>query len=342
MKLAIVCGWSFHHTTSDHNVGSHWVMTGFSRRRVTLSGNERPSVGSIVARPLGAATGRAFRLTSPLLAPCWRSRQACVSRPGFQPVLARRRPRRGREGPLPRPAGRPEPRPARRPPLPARQTRPARPPSRRRRGDGGDGPLHGRGVRDGHWSSPRVGRSSTSLAKTRRPRDRYGRTQVGQSCLLARRLVEAGVTFVTISEGNWDHHGQVFANCKRQLPPLDAAIASLQDVRGPPRAAVSTDKRPAPRLGRVRPDPAHQRQWARPLAGQHVRGRLGRRIEDRPGHRRDQRQGRIPHRTRLASRRRAPYSLSRARHRSLRGIPQRRRPPRWPSSTTGSRSAELL
>jgi uncharacterized protein (DUF1501 family) len=58
-------------------------------------------------------------------------------------------------------------------------------------------------------------------------RDRYGRTQIGQSCLLARRLVEAGVTFVSLSEGNWDHHGQVFQNCRRQLPPLDTAIASL-------------------------------------------------------------------------------------------------------------------
>jgi uncharacterized protein (DUF1501 family) len=50
---------------------------------------------------------------------------------------------------------------------------------------------------------------------------------IGQSCLLARRLVEAGVTFVTISEGNWDHHGQLFQACRTQLPPLDAAIAAL-------------------------------------------------------------------------------------------------------------------
>jgi hypothetical protein len=60
-----------------------------------------------------------------------------------------------------------------------------------------------------------------------RLRDRYGRTRVGQGCLLARRLVEAGVSFVTINEGNWDHHGQLFQTCRRQLPPLDTAIAAL-------------------------------------------------------------------------------------------------------------------
>jgi uncharacterized protein (DUF1501 family) len=58
-------------------------------------------------------------------------------------------------------------------------------------------------------------------------RDRYGRTQVGQCCLLARRLVESGVAFVTVVAGGWDHHGQIFAGCRRQLPPLDAALASL-------------------------------------------------------------------------------------------------------------------
>ena len=58
-------------------------------------------------------------------------------------------------------------------------------------------------------------------------RDRYGRTRIGRSCLLARRLVEAGATFVTIGEGDWDHHAQVEAGCARQVPPLDAALSTL-------------------------------------------------------------------------------------------------------------------
>jgi uncharacterized protein (DUF1501 family) len=60
-----------------------------------------------------------------------------------------------------------------------------------------------------------------------RVRDRYGRTRVGQSCLLARRLVEAGVTFVTVSDGNWDHHGQLAQNFRTMVPPLDSAVATL-------------------------------------------------------------------------------------------------------------------
>jgi len=60
-----------------------------------------------------------------------------------------------------------------------------------------------------------------------RIRDRYGRHTWGQSALLARRLVEAGVTFVTITASGWDDHGQVANAMKAKLPPLDRAIGSL-------------------------------------------------------------------------------------------------------------------
>ena len=61
-------------------------------------------------------------------------------------------------------------------------------------------------------------------------RDRYGRTPVGQGCLLARRLVEAGVRFVTVAKGwlNYDTHGDNF-NIMRKvlLPEFDRAFAAL-------------------------------------------------------------------------------------------------------------------
>jgi uncharacterized protein (DUF1501 family) len=76
-------------------------------------------------------------------------------------------------------------------------------------------------------TGPRARRAFDLSLEDPRLRDRYGRTRIGQACLLARRLVEAGVTFVTVVDGSWDHHGQVFAACRRQLPPLDAALASL-------------------------------------------------------------------------------------------------------------------
>jgi hypothetical protein len=62
-------------------------------------------------------------------------------------------------------------------------------------------------------------------------RDRYGRTSFGQSCLLARRLVERGVLFVTINYQGWDTHKQQFQTFAKKLPELDAGLATLlQDL----------------------------------------------------------------------------------------------------------------
>jgi hypothetical protein len=60
-----------------------------------------------------------------------------------------------------------------------------------------------------------------------RVRDRYGRHTWGQSALLARRLVEAGVTFVTITASGWDDHAQVANAMKAKLPPFDRAVGAL-------------------------------------------------------------------------------------------------------------------
>ncbi|HEV3079594.1 MAG TPA: DUF1501 domain-containing protein [Gemmataceae bacterium] len=59
-------------------------------------------------------------------------------------------------------------------------------------------------------------------------RDRYGKTPFGQGALAARRLVEAGVRFVTISLGGWDTHGRNFETLsKRLLPQLDQTLSAL-------------------------------------------------------------------------------------------------------------------
>lgn len=59
-------------------------------------------------------------------------------------------------------------------------------------------------------------------------RDLYGMTTFGQGALLARRLVEAGARFVTISKGNWDTHDRNFQRLSQQLlPELDRAYAAL-------------------------------------------------------------------------------------------------------------------
>ncbi len=58
-------------------------------------------------------------------------------------------------------------------------------------------------------------------------RDRYGRNGFGQRCLLARRLVEAGVPFVTVYDGGWDHHSNLFGALRTRLPSWDATVAML-------------------------------------------------------------------------------------------------------------------
>jgi hypothetical protein len=61
-------------------------------------------------------------------------------------------------------------------------------------------------------------------AKTR---DDYGRSEFGQSVLLARRLVENGVRFVTVNYGGWDHHDEIFKGLDRKLPEFDQGYSSL-------------------------------------------------------------------------------------------------------------------
>lgn len=63
-------------------------------------------------------------------------------------------------------------------------------------------------------------------------RDRYGRNSFGQRCLLARRLVESGVPFVTVYDGGWDHHRDIFGALRKRLPSWDNSVATLiQDLK---------------------------------------------------------------------------------------------------------------
>jgi uncharacterized protein (DUF1501 family) len=60
----------------------------------------------------------------------------------------------------------------------------------------------------------------------------YGRTSFGQGCLMARRLVEAGVTFVEVQSTGWDTHGAELATLKNLIPPVDRGLAALlSDLR---------------------------------------------------------------------------------------------------------------
>jgi hypothetical protein len=76
-------------------------------------------------------------------------------------------------------------------------------------------------------TSPAARKAFDLASEDPKLRDRYGRHTFGQSTLLARRLVEAGSTFVTVFFGGWDHHWDLKAGMERNLPMVDAAVSSL-------------------------------------------------------------------------------------------------------------------
>ena len=58
-------------------------------------------------------------------------------------------------------------------------------------------------------------------------RDLYGRSSFGQGCLMARRLIEAGVTFVEVQSSGWDTHATELPTLKKLIPPVDQGTAAL-------------------------------------------------------------------------------------------------------------------
>ncbi len=77
-------------------------------------------------------------------------------------------------------------------------------------------------------TSPAAQRAFDINQENARLRESYGMNRVGQSMLLARRLVEAGVTFVTVDAGGWDTHANNFEALKsRKLPEFDMGWAAL-------------------------------------------------------------------------------------------------------------------
>jgi hypothetical protein len=91
-------------------------------------------------------------------------------------------------------------------------------------------------------ASPEVRRLFDLAKEPLRIRERYGRHRLGQSLLLARRLVEGGVNFVAVYDGqtngqdaNWDSHENLFARHRQLIPPSDQAFSALiedLDARG--------------------------------------------------------------------------------------------------------------
>jgi hypothetical protein len=110
-------------------------------------------------------------------------------------------------------------------------------------------------------------------------RDAYGRAPLGQGALAARRLIEAGVRFVTLGFGGWDTHAGNFATLRgRLLPQLDQALAALVsdlDQRGLLGGTVvycAGEFGRTPRINRAEGRDHWARSMAVLLAGGGIRG----------------------------------------------------------------------
>jgi len=76
-------------------------------------------------------------------------------------------------------------------------------------------------------SSPEARESFNLKAEPEAIKEEYGKTQAGMRLLLARRLVEGGVRFVSTVYGGWDHHENIQQGVGSQMPPFDKALAAL-------------------------------------------------------------------------------------------------------------------
>jgi hypothetical protein len=222
-KLAVVR--SAYHTNAGHGMGSQWMLTGY-QPTIEVNDNIYPACGSVVARmrgsnepglpayvnlPRALNLGKAAYLGSSYnpFAP-----DADPNQPGFQ-VRNLRLPGRIDAARL-----------GRRRELLADLDKIRR-------------DIDTRGDLEGLDTFYRDALEMVTNTKAQRAfdidkeplalRESYGRNDLGQCCLLARRLVEAGVSYVTIQAGGgWDTHGDNFKQLKNNLlPKYDQAVAAL-------------------------------------------------------------------------------------------------------------------
>jgi hypothetical protein len=111
-------------------------------------------------------------------------------------------------------------------------------------------------------------------------RERYGATGFGRSCLLARRLVEAGVPFVEVDFGGWDLHENCFTTLETKAPEMDKAMGALVadlEERGLLESTVIVWMGEFGRTPRINGDAGrdhYARAWSAVIGGGGVRGGL--------------------------------------------------------------------
>jgi hypothetical protein len=229
-KMALIR--SMHHNNGDHFAAAHWMLTGYLGSNAVNLAPQYPSAGSIITRLKGAkVAGMPAYVGLPHthsvgLAPGYHG--AAYLGVAYNPFSADGDPNNDgyRVPNLALPAGLSRERfDDRRGLLSAFD--------QVRRDADASGLMDGldRFAQEAYAmvTSPAAREAFDIRKESPRLRDRYGRHQWGQSALLARRLVESGVRFVTLTFGGWDFHSSLDKGMHRVLPVLDAAVATLVD-----------------------------------------------------------------------------------------------------------------
>jgi hypothetical protein len=222
-KLAVVR--SAYHTNAGHGMGSQWMLTGY-QPTIEVNDNIYPSCGSVVARMRGSSEpGLPAYVNLPRVLSLGKAAYLGASYNPFAPDSSPNDPNfQVRNLKLPGRVGGDR--------LENRKLL-LRDLDTIRRDIDTKGDLEGLDTfyRDalGMVTDTKAQRAFDVNQEPVRLRDRYGRNDLGQCCLLARRLVESGVTFVTVQAGGgWDTHGDNFKQLKtRLLPQFDRAVAAL-------------------------------------------------------------------------------------------------------------------
>lgn len=232
-KLAILR--SVHHGSGDHTKGNHWMLTGFEGpdfNKPDFKVQRRPSMGSAVAKLKGMTpTGLPGYVAAPHLKGGTDNffHYAAYLGAGSDPFNVNSDPNTPAFA-------------VKNLALPA-EISIARLEDRRRVLDEIDR-FRKRGEevvagRDEHYeraftllTSSRVAEAFDVNREAAKTRDAYGRHTFGQSALLARRMVERGVPFVTVNCEPWDHHGTAgrlptAEGARKLMPPFDQALAAL-------------------------------------------------------------------------------------------------------------------
>ncbi len=227
-KIALIR--SFRHQNSDHGPADHYILTGYfptAGFNPTLSpNNQRPAHGAVIAKTLGPRGSVPPYVCLPKMHPSAGSAylgpvaapfviDADPNAPDFAvPDLA---------PPAVIDASRLEAREA----LLARVDRFQKAAEARANCDAGAVGVFQRKAFE-LMTSPEAKKAFDIHAENDALRDEYGRNNLGQSCLMARRLVQAGVRCVAIDHSNWDTHDANFRVLKDQLlPKLDAGLSTL-------------------------------------------------------------------------------------------------------------------